>query len=383
MHQYAAQYKNELLNNILPFWLNNSKDQVNGGYFTCLDAKGNVYDTDKFVWLQGREVWMFSSLYNNVEKNINWLNMATHGAEFLKKFGADANGNFYFSLTAAGQPLVQPYNIFSDCFACMAYAQYSIASGNKEYGLLAEKIFYNIINRKHNWKGTYNKAYAGTRNLKNFSLPMILCNLALELEPIIGTAKVDELAQQVMQEVLEVFYKPQLGLIVENVNLDGSLNNSFEGRVLNPGHGIEAMWFIMDLAKRYNKPAIIEQAIQITLQTLNYSWDKTYGGIYYFLDRNGHPPQQLEWDQKLWWVHCETLVTLAKAWKYTGNVACEKWFKIVHNYTWAHFKDTQNPEWYGYLNRRGEVLLPLKGGKWKGCFHVPRALYQVWKTLEA
>ena len=29
-----------------------------------------------------------------------------------------------------------------------------------------------------------------------------------------------------------------------------------------------------------------------------------------------------------------------------------------------------------------EVLLPLKGGKWKGCFHVPRGLYQCWTVLE-
>lgn len=58
------------------------------------------------------------------------------------------------------------------------------------------------------------------------------------------------------------------------------------------------------------------------------------------------------------------------------------WFEKVHDYTWAHFKDPEYPEWYGYLNRRGEVLLPLKGGKWKGCFHVPRGLFQCWKILE-
>ncbi|MDR0728878.1 MAG: AGE family epimerase/isomerase, partial [Prevotellaceae bacterium] len=58
-----------------------------------------------------------------------------------------------------------------------------------------------------------------------------------------------------------------------------------------------------------------------------------------------------------------------------------RWFERLHDYTWSHFKDTDYPEWYGYLNRRGEVLLPLKGGKWKGCFHIPRGLYQCWKTL--
>jgi N-acylglucosamine 2-epimerase len=142
------------------------------------------------------------------------------------------------------------------------------------------------------------------------------------------------------------------------------------------------MWFIMDLADRLGRPALIEKAIGIILRTLEYSWDKEYGGIYYFLDRRGFPPQQLEWDQKLWWVHVETLISLIKGYALTGNPACMEWFHKVHEYTWAHFPDPEFGEWYGYLNRRGEVLLPLKGGKWKGCFHVPRGLLNVWKTLE-
>ena len=100
------------------------------------------------------------------------------------------------------------------------------------------------------------------------------------------------------------------------------------------------------------------------------------------MDRNGCPPQQLEWDQKLWWVHIETLISLLKGYRLTGDKRCLEWFEKVHDYTWTHFKDSEYPEWFGYLNRQGEVLLPLKGGKWKGCFHVPRGLYQCWKTLE-
>ena len=100
------------------------------------------------------------------------------------------------------------------------------------------------------------------------------------------------------------------------------------------------------------------------------------------MDRNGCPPQQLEWDQKLWWVHIETLISLLKGYQLTGDQKCLKWFEKVHDYTWTHFKDKEHPEWYGYLNRRGEVLLPLKGGKWKGCFHVPRGLFQCWKVLQ-
>lgn len=111
--------------------------------------------------------------------------------------------------------------------------------------------------------------------------------------------------------------------------------------------------------------------------------DPVHGGIFYFLDRLDQPPQQLEWDQKLWWVHLETLIALLKGFRHTGDERCLEWFHRVHDYTWTHFRDSEHGgEWFGYLNRRGEVLLDLKGGKWKGCYHVPRGLYQCWQELE-
>ena len=382
LKQYSALYKHELLQNILPFWLKHSKDEVNGGYFTCLDRTGNVYDTDKFIWLQGREVWCFSYMYHHVEAKEEWLEMARQGAAFLEKYGRDEKGNWYFSLTAEGKPLVQPYNIFSDCFATMAFAALDKASPNELYKKIALDTFENILKRQHSSKGIYTKAFPGTRPLKNFSLPMILCNLSLELEHIIGTERVNSFIPTVIHEIMNVFYQPQLGLIMENVKQDGTFSDSFEGRLLNPGHVIEAMWFIMDLGKRLKDEALIKKACNIMLDTIEYGWDKEYYGIFYFLDVKGHPTQQLEWDQKLWWVHVEALVALAKGYAYTGDERCAKWFEKIHTYTWNHFRDKEYGEWFGYLNRRGEVLLPLKGGKWKGCFHIPRALYQVWRTLE-
>lgn len=383
LRSYAQLYKEELLNSILPFWISNSKDETNGGFFTCLDRTGKVFDTDKFIWLQARQVWCFSYMYNHLSPEKEWLNMALHGANFLQKFGRDTSGNWYFSLTAEGKPLVQPYNIFSDCFATMAFASLDKAIPGDAYKKIALDTFNNILTRRNNSKGVYNKTYPGTRPLKNFSLPMILCNLSLELEHLLGKEKVDAFIPSVIHEVMDVFYQPELGLVLENVYEDGTFCDSFEGRLLNPGHAIEAMWFIMDLGKRLNEDDLIHKAKDIMLDTLEYGWDKEYDGIFYFLDVKGNPPQQLEWDQKLWWVHVEALVALAKGYQLTGDQRCLGWFNRVHEYTWNKFRDKEYGEWFGYLNRRGEVLLSLKGGKWKGCFHIPRALYQVYKTFES
>ena len=378
----AKQYKDELFNNVLPFWLNNSLDKEYGGYFTCLERDGSVFDTDKFMWLQGREVWMFSMLYNKVEKRQEWLDAAILGAEFMKKYGHDGNLDWYFSVTREGQPIVDPYNIFSYTFATMAFGQLAIATGNKEYEEIAKKTFEKVLQRADNPKDKWNKLHPGTRPMKNFALPMILCNLALEIEPLIDPEFLRNAIENSINCTLE-FTRPELGgLVVENIGADGQLVDSMDGRHMNPGHSIESMWFLMDLGKRLNRPELIEKAKETALTMVEYGWDKKYDGIFYFMDLKGRPTQELEWDQKLWWVHIETLITMIKGYRLTGDKRCLEWFNRVHDYVWSHFADPEYPEWFGYLNRQGEVLLTLKGGKWKGCFHVPRGLYQVWQVLE-
>lgn len=141
----ASLYRSELLDSVLPFWLEKSQDYEYGGYFSCLNRDGSVYDTDKFIWLQGREVWMFAMLYNKVKHCPEWLQAAVQGAEFLKKYGHDGEYNWYFSLTRDGRPIVDPYNIFSYTFATMAFGQLAIATGNEEYASIAKLTFDKIV----------------------------------------------------------------------------------------------------------------------------------------------------------------------------------------------------------------------------------------------
>lgn len=370
------QYHDELQERVLPFWLEHSQDKEFGGYFTCLDRDGSVFDTDKFMWLQGREVWLFSMLCNKEGIRPEWLECARQGAEFMLKHGHDGDYNWYFALTREGQPLVDPYNIFSYTFAAMAFAQLHKATDEERYAEATRRTFQHIMERWDNPKAQWNKAHAGTRNIRAMAPSMILCNLLLEIEHLIEPEVVEASIDRALSDVMENFYRPELGLVVEHINADGTLSDTFDGRLINPGHTLETMWFVMDLARRRGDEELIKKAVQIGLDTLEFGWDKEHGGIFYFMDRKGCPPQQLEWDQKLWWVHIESTIAMLEGYLLTGDERCKVWFEKLHDYTWSHFRDAEYPEWYGYLNRRGEVLLTLKGGKWKGCFHVPRGLYK-------
>jgi len=226
--KYACLYKDALLKDVIPFWEKHSMDYQNGGYYSCLDRNGTVYDRDKFIWIQGREAWTFSMLYNKVQPQARWLEMSKLGVDFLIRNGSNENGDFYFSLDEHGNPLIVPYNIFSDCFAAMAFSQYAKASGDQETLQIAKNTYQNIVRRKNNPKGVYNKS-AGSRRLKDFALPMILSNMVIELEHVLDPQEVERTLEQSVQEVMEVFLDADSGLIYEYVTPEGKHLDCFEG----------------------------------------------------------------------------------------------------------------------------------------------------------
>src|SRR3989339_1801301 len=138
LDEIAGRYEKELLESVIPFWENNCQDIKFGGYFTMLDRDGSVYDTEKYMWMQWRIVYMFATLATTTmttpEKRKEWIRIASEGFDFLVKNGKDNEGLYYFSLNRSGIPSMTPYSIFSDCFAAMGAAALFKATGDGKYG---------------------------------------------------------------------------------------------------------------------------------------------------------------------------------------------------------------------------------------------------------
>ncbi|MBN1349864.1 AGE family epimerase/isomerase [candidate division KSB1 bacterium] len=369
------QYREALLEDVIPFWEMYSIDRENGGYFTCLERDGSVYDTDKYMWLQGRQIWTFSMLYNQCEKIPEWLEIAEIGVNFLKKYGRNADGDWYFALDKAGKPLVDAYNIFSDCFVAMGFAEYYGATGDETAKKIALDTYWRIQQRKNNPKGRFNKIIIQNRQLSTMSFPMILLGMTSDIAKWIPQPEFDSVIEENLQLVMSKFVDEKLKIVFETIAPDGSHPDNMLARLLIPGHALEAMWFVLEIAALRNDLQLMQKATNAMLWTIERGWDEKYGGIFYFMDAKGFSPEPLEWDMKLWWVHLEALVAFALAHALTGKSVFEQWYEKIHDYAWTHFPDPEYGEWYGYLNRHGEVTHTLKGGKWKGCFHVPRALF--------
>jgi N-acylglucosamine 2-epimerase len=373
------RYETELFERVLPFWERHSPDRRHGGLYNCLGRDGAVYDTTKHMWLQGRQVWMFSKLYRTVEARPEWLALARLGMSFLREHAARPDGRVYFSLTEDGRPVYLQRKIFTECFYVMALAEYGRADDDPTLVREAEEGLARIYEWAFDWTKVGRPAFEGAPPLQMLAVPMILLNLIEEVAGEDVRRYEPEIADLIARLRLHVDADAQI--VREHVTSDGGHHDSPEGRLLNPGHAIEAGWFLQHWARRLERDDLSALAIDIVRWSHRQGWDDDHGGLFYFLDAGGHSPVQLEWFMKLWWPHCEALYAHLLNYRITGDEADWQAFSDVDRYAFEHFSDPEHGEWFGYLDREGRVTHTFKGGPYKGCFHVPRALWLCWRTL--
>lgn len=374
-------YRTGLINDILPFWLDNAIDYENGGIYTCLDRQGNIYGREKSVWFQGRALWVLTKTYNTIEKNPQYIKAAKCIYDFLPKC-TDSDGRMYFTVTAEGKPLQKRRYYFSETFAAIGCAEYYKATGDENAFRLAEQ-YYDIAYRCY--KGeipTLPKFNGENHRLKGLSPVMIMLATSQVMQTMgesVG-AKYAAIAESFLREVLQGGFLTERALL-ENVDVDGKAVDSPTGRIVNPGHSMEAAWFIMSQGVLMNDPQVIRQGRDIIDITLPLGWDEAHGGIISFTDVDGKPPVQLEWDMKLWWPQCETMIAAKMAYLLFGEEKYNTLYETLKAYCEKYFVDKEYGEWYGYLHYDNTPSTTLKGNIFKGPFHIPR-LYIIMTLLE-
>lgn len=375
-------YRDGLLKDCIPFWIRHAVDHEHGGFMLCTDRDGSRLDTDKGMWQNARFTWMLSTLYNEVEKKQEWLELARHGIEFIEKHGFDSDGRMFFQVTREGQPLRKRRYVFTETFACIAFAAFAKATGDLSYAQKARDLF-DLVIRYSTTPGLLPPKYTDTRPAKSMGLPMITLVTAQELRKCLSDSSYNEYIDRCIDEIERDFVKPELRAVMETVGPNGEFLDHFDGRTLNPGHAIEGAWFILNEAKhRANDPRLMKLGTTMLEWMWEIGWDKEYGGILYFCDVKGKPVQEYWHDMKFWWPQNETIIATLLAWQLTGNETYYRWYRLIHDWAYRHFPDPEFGEWYGYLHRDGRISVPLKGNLWKGPFHLPRMQLVCWQLLD-
>lgn len=376
-----AAYRAQLLDDVLPFWIDHAIDREHGGFTTFLDQDGSLLSTDKPMWVQGRFVWLLARLYNTLESRREWLELARHGLDFIAAHGFDHDGRMFYSVTRDGRPLRKRRYLFTETFAAIGFAEYARAAGDDQARTRARELFH-LIHHYHTTPGLLEpKVNPVTRPLKGHAMPMIL----LATAQVLREADDDPLYEQVIEasicELRDHFVHPELEALLETVGPDGAFLDNPEGRIVNPGHAIESAWFLMHEAQRRDDGDLLALALRILNWSLTIGWDSEFGGIYYFRDVRGLPCEQYEHDMKLWWPHTEAIYATLLAHRLTGQPQYRAWCQRIHDWAYAHFPDPEHGEWFGYLHRDGTRSTRLKGNMWKGPFHLPRMLLNCWTLL--
>ncbi len=383
-NHYLKIYRDGLLNDVLPFWMRHAIDREYGGFMIARGRDGSLLDTDKGIWQQGRFTWLLSTLYNTVEKRPEWLEQARSGVEFLRRYGFDTDGRMFFIVTRDGKPVRKRRYAYSEAFASIAFAAYAKASGDEQAAEEARNLLrlFHTVTTEPGYIPP--KVNPDTRPMTGIGPRMILINLAQILRETIGMPECDEWIDTAIREIRTLFVKPEFEAVFETVGPNGEFIDHFDGRMLVPGHAIEAAWFIMHEAKlRGGDRELLELGTTILDWMWKRGWDQEYGGLLYFVDVKGLPVQEYWHDMKFWWPHNEAIIATLLAHQLTGDDKYAQWHKAVHDWAFGHFPDPEYGEWYGYLHRDGRISVDLKGNIWKGPFHLPRMLWYCWKTLES
>ncbi len=381
LETWRDKYRQTLTEDILPFWLKHGLDHENGGVYTCVDRDGTLMDSTKSVWFQGRCAFVYAFAYNNVEKRSEYLDMAKSCIDFIEAHCFDSDGRMYFEVTADGQPLRKRRYVFSECFAAIAFSEYALATGNKEYAGKALKLFRDI-ERFINTPDILEPKYLPTLQAIGHSITMILINTASRIREVIDDPILTEQIDKSIETIRTKFMHPEYKALLEMVTPDGVVIDTLNGRVINPGHCIETSWFVLEEAKHRGwDQAIKNLALQILDWSWDWGWDAKFGGIINFRDCKGFPPQDYSQDMKFWWPQTEAIIATLYAYEATSDEKYLEKFRLANEWTWAHLPDPEYGEWYGYLHRDGSVAQQAKGNIFKGPFHIPRMLIKGYMII--
>ncbi|MEG0910706.1 MAG: AGE family epimerase/isomerase [Ruthenibacterium sp.] len=391
--QTQSWVKEELTRSI-NFWLTHGMDAEHGGIYTCLDREGNIYSTDKSVWMQGRAGWMFAFLCKNYGVKQEWLDASKSCLDFMEKYciNRDAGDRMYFQVTGDGKPLRQRRYCFSEGFYAIANAEYYGVTGDAECLARARRAYHLIYNLNHGLiadpTGLGPKGIPATRSGRALANPMIFLNITSVLRRVdpANSAEYDQYSAECAETIFKYHVKPDMKCTLENVGMNGEFwGDVTDGRIVNPGHDIECSWFLMEYANHLGEAGkkLHTDAEMVFNNAINAGWDKEYGGLLYFIDCLGKPPEAYEHDMKLWWPHNEILIASMMAYRDTQDEKYLAWFDKTLDYCKKVFSDPANGEWYGYLRRDGKPTEPsTKGSTFKGPFHLPRSLIMVDKMID-
>jgi mannobiose 2-epimerase len=393
IQQFSQAVKNELQNNLIPFWLERSVDSQSGGFIGQMSNDGRIDPkAPKGLILNARILWTFSALYRYNEDS-RYLDMARRAYDYLKTYFWDRlHGGVFWQVDYQGHPLDDKKKIYGQAFFIYALAEYFQAFGD-ELAIEPAGQLYDLIenNSRDKTYGGYievcNRDWSVAEDLrlseKDMDEKKSMNNHLHLLEACTNLYRIrpDARLRQRLAELFDIFD----WRITDQAS--GHLNHFFD-ETWQPkstnytfGHDIEAGWLLCEAAEVLNESDIMSRARRLALRlariTLAEALDED-GGLCY----EGQAGKVTDPNRE-WWPQAESVVGFLNAYELSGDLsfieAAQKAWLFIEKY----FIDRENGEWFWRINRDGQPdPAEPKVSQWKGPYHNIRACLETIKRLE-
>jgi mannobiose 2-epimerase len=386
--ELKQQLKDELANNILPFWMEKMKDDAHGGFYGQINGKNQLIpEADKGGILNARILWTFSAAYHE-EKNPIYLEMADRAKDYiLNNFFDPEFGGTYWTVSFDGKPVNIKKQIYSQAFFMYAFSEHYRASGDSASLQTAIELFRII--EKHSFDAKLNgyfEAYSrewklledlrlSERDANEKKTMNTHLHILEAYTNLYRVWKDDELARQLRNMIL-IFSEKIVNRSTRHLDLFFDENWNSKAQIVSYGHDIEASWLIDEAASVLGDPVLLSDIQKICIGIAKAACEglQPDGSLIYEQDNSrGHTDKD-----RHWWVQAEAVVGFINGFELTGNKewldkALKCWKYISENLV-----DRTGKEWFwsvsdnGIANRKDD-----KAGFWKCPYHNSRMCLEV------
>ncbi|MEP6584224.1 MAG: AGE family epimerase/isomerase [Ginsengibacter sp.] len=383
---------NDQLKSILSFWMKETIDNTNGGFYGKIDNYQRVYpDAPKGAVLNSRILWAFSSAYQ-LTNEAAYLQTADRSFNYIRDYFFDKEfGGVYWSVDFKGNPLDLKKQFYALSFAIYGLSEFYKCTNNSEAKKMAIDLYYDIINHSYDSiNGGYIEALSGDwKQLDDLRLSKKDANerksMNTHLHILEGFANLyliwpDEDLKQKIEELILIFLEHIIDK--NNYHLILFFDDEWNKRsdIISYGHDIEAAWLIQEAAGIIKEKVLIEKVKTVSVQLADAAAEglDSDGGLWYEYDvDNDHLIKE-----KHWWPQAEAMVGFFNAWQITGK---EDYFgKSMKSWHFVkeYILDKQNGEWLWGIKDDYKVIDEDKIGVWKCPYHNTRACLEIIKRID-
>lgn len=377
-------YQQRLFDQYLPFWLKGGYDQEHGGFMCELNDDGSVFNDEKYIWYQGRALWVYAFLYNHFGKDRDWLDIAAKTRDFMVKHMYAGQGRWVEKVARDGTVLqgVGP-TIYGWLFAAMGLAEYYIATGNRKDLALAKESVWSAVKAYDDPAYTdpsladYMPSKVSVPGVRVQGHSMVFVGVLSQLLGVDSDPALADLQQRHVDLILGRFWNPEYGIVNECLRHDYSRVRGLEEHMF-AGHSLETLWMVAHEAVRRKDRTLFDTAAARIRRLLEMCWDYVFDGWgdgNYFVFNTPSHHQGPDYGVKTMWAECEVLIACLTMLEYTGATWSREWYDRARQFTLRTMPVAAHGVWRQAVDRHGRDLKRVGiSTKRKDNFHQARML---------